>query len=340
MLLKKDRVDDLLKELSKEAVVYVPKEVQGVLKFAPYISADEMKLESTNTVLPPKDLLFPQAQKMYHYGVDTNNNMYIDPIVESTDQVLFGVRPCDMRSIECLDDVFFTKGYVDEYYEAKREKILTVALGCTEPAETCFCESMGLSPNEAPAADIMLRDCGDVYTVTAQDDEGEAALNGTWKPFLEEGDATPDDAHCTLKVDADNIMAKIGRLEDSDELWDAFSIKCLNCGTCTFVCPSCYCFDIDQENRNKEGVRFRCWDSCMFSEYTEMAGGHNPRPFKRDRVKNRFMHKLCWYEDRYGKKLCVGCGRCMQKCPVGIDITVLIDRVNALSEEKEGAIDA
>lgn len=161
MLLRKDKLDELLAELSKQAVVYVPKEVQGVLKFAPYISSDKMRLDATNTTLPPKDLLFPQAQKMYHYGVDTNGDMFIDPIVESSEQVLFGVHPCDMRSIDCLDDVFFTKGYVDEYYEAKRDKITTVAIGCTAPAETCFCESMGIDPNAAPAADLMLRDCGD-----------------------------------------------------------------------------------------------------------------------------------------------------------------------------------
>lgn len=329
-LLAKDKLDGLLSELSKEAVVYVPKEVNGVVKFAPYISPEPMALDMVKTELPPKDLLFPQSQKMYHYGVDTNGDMFVNPIIESGEQVLFGVRPCDMRSIECLDDVFFTKGYVDEYYEAKRAKLLTVALGCTAPSETCFCESLETSPNEAPGADIMLRDCGDAYLVTAQTEKGEAALGGAWAPFLTDGDATPQDAHCTLSIDTTDMKERFAALANSDELWDAFSAKCLNCGTCTFICPSCYCFDIDQENRCKEGVRFRCWDSCMFSEYTQMAGGHNPRPEKIDRVRNRFMHKLSYFEDRYGKMLCVGCGRCMDHCPVGIDITVLIERANAL----------
>ncbi|MGI6032669.1 MAG: 4Fe-4S dicluster domain-containing protein [Coriobacteriales bacterium] len=331
MLLRKDKLDDLLTELSKEAVVYVPKEVSGIRKFAPYISADTMKLGEGNTKFPPKDLLFPQSQKMYHYGVGADGNMFIDPIVESSNQVLFGARPCDMRSIECMDDVFLTKGYVDEYYSAKRDKLLTVALGCTEPAETCFCESMGLDPNNAPAADIMLRDCGDAYTVAAQTERGQAALDDSWKQFLEDGDATPEDVHCTLSVNAEGIKDRMAKLYESDELWDAMSIKCLNCGTCTFLCPTCYCFDIDQENRCKEGVRFRCWDSCMFSEYTAMAGGHNPRPEKKDRVRNRFMHKLSYFEDRYGKMLCVGCGRCVAECPVALDITVLIDRANELA---------
>ncbi|MBO4352620.1 MAG: 4Fe-4S dicluster domain-containing protein, partial [Eggerthellaceae bacterium] len=112
-------------------------------------------------------------------------------------------------------------------------------------------------------------------------------------------------------------------------IWDNLSIKCLNCGTCTYVCPTCHCFDISQENRRKDGVRFRCWDSCMFSEYTAMAGGHNPRPEKLERVRNRFMHKLNFFERRYGISLCVGCGRCVEKCPVALDITRLIDEIGA-----------
>ena len=331
-VLNKTNLNSLLTQLSESAVVYVPKEVAGVLKFAPYISDDPLRFDASNTLFPPKDLLFPQCQKMYHYGINDANEMFVNPIVESSDQVIFGIRPCDMRSIECLDEVFLTKGFVDEYYQEKREKLLTVALGCSKPARTCFCESMGLNPNAAPAADIMLHDAGDVFTVEAQTEKGEAALT-QWNAFLEDAEAQYENIHCTLQVDASNIKQQLDSLYESDELWNAMSIKCLNCGTCTYLCPTCYCFDIDQENKYKEGVRFRCWDSCMFSEYTAMAGGHNPRPTKKDRVRNRFMHKLNYFEDRYGKKLCVGCGRCVEKCPVGLDITVLIDRIGALSHE-------
>ncbi len=335
-VLKKTNLERLLERLSQSAIVYVPKEVSGVLKFAPFISDDPMRLEVTNTLLPPKDLLFPQCQKMYHYGVNTSNEMFVNPIIESTEQVIFGIRPCDMRSLECLDDVFLTKGFVDGYYQAKRDKLLSVSIACNQPAKTCFCESMGLDPNSAPAADIMLHEENDYYTVATQTDKGAEAL-AAWEDFLDEAadDATAqsEEAHCTLTVDASNVKAQLDNLYESDELWDALSIKCLNCGTCTFICPTCYCFDIDQENKYKEGVRFRCWDSCMFSEYTAMAGGHNPRPFKKDRVRNRFMHKLNYFEDRYGKKLCVGCGRCVEKCPVNLDITVLIDKIGALSHE-------
>lgn len=186
---------------------------------------------------------------------------------------------------------------------------------------------MGQDPNNAPSADIQLRDAGECYTVEAHTDKGREALEA-WKPFLEQGEAEVTDVHCTLKVDMDGVKEKLDKMFDAP-LWDEVSTKCLNCGTCTYECPTCHCFDICQENRMKDGYRFRCWDSCMFSEYTAMAGGHNPRPTKVERVRNRFMHKLDYFEDRYGKELCVGCGRCVADCPVGLDITVLIDQIGA-----------
>lgn len=332
MILNKSRLDEALSKLSESSIVYVPKEVSGVLKFAPFVSGDAMRLDVTNTSLPPKDLLFPQCQNMYHYGVGVDDTMFVDPIIESADQVLFGIRSCDMRSIECLDDVFLTKGYVDEFYQAKRDRLTTIAIACTDPAEACFCDSMGVDPNGTPAADIQMRDLGDSYSVTAQTEKGQAVI-AAWSGILEEGTAEAKNVSCTLKVDSTNIKDKMAAYSKNDDFWDPVSIKCLNCGTCTYLCPTCYCFDIEQENRFKEGVRFRCWDSCMFSEYTEMAGGHNPRPSKTDRVRNRFMHKLSYFEDRYGKMLCVGCGRCVEKCPVALDITVLIDSVGGESHD-------
>lgn len=333
MILKKDKVDALLAKLAETAAVYVPQDVSGSTRYVRFAPGDTPLLDGPNTTVSPKGIVLPQCQSMYRYGTKGAQGAYIDPITDESPRVAFGVRPCDVRAIECLDDVFVETGYLDEFYQGRRANTLVVALGCTEAAPTCFCESMGLDPAAAPAADIMLHDTGDAYAVAAQTDAGGAALEA-WKEFLADGEATPlEGAHCTLSVNAENLKARIDALADSDALWDAMSIKCLNCGACTFLCPTCYCFDIDQANRKNEGVRFRCWDSCMFSEYTEMAGGHNPRPTKRDRVQNRFMHKLSYFEDRYGKMLCVGCGRCVAECPVALDITVLIDRIGELAHD-------
>ena len=327
MILKKDRVSALLGALSQNKTVFVPAVIDDVPKFAPYKEGLACRFDLHNTKLPPKDLLFPQTQKMYRYGQAADGSHYVEQIDESKERVLFGVRPCDMRSIELLDEVFLTKGFVDQFYQTMRDKLLTVCITCTNPAETCFCESMGLNPNAAPNADILLADGDGAYDVRPQTQKGTQALE-VWKPYLEDGTVEPVVGATSLKVDFAGIPQKLAGMYE-DPLWDQVSAKCLNCGTCTFVCPTCYCFDISQENKMKDGVRFRCWDSCMFSEYTAMAGWHNPRPTKKERVRNRFMHKLCFFEERYGKTLCVGCGRCVADCPVALDITRLIDDIGA-----------
>ena len=327
MLLSKQNLMPLLESLAADRDVFVPATIDGVKKFARFDGEIEPDFSLINTTMPPKDLLFPQTQKMYHFDVDKNGSYRIHEYDESREQVVFGIRPCDMRSIVCLDEVFLTKGFVDEFYANAREKLLTVSIGCTQAAETCFCTSMGIDPTLAPNADVMLQDAGDAYVVIAQTPKGEAAVAG-WGEFVGDGDAKPLACELTLKVSMDGVVDKLEGMYDSP-IWENLSIKCLNCGTCTYVCPTCHCFDISQENRKKDGVRFRCWDSCMFSEYTAMAGGHNPRPEKLERVRNRFMHKLNFFERRYGMSLCVGCGRCVEKCPVALDITRLIDDIGS-----------
>jgi ferredoxin len=367
MLLQYQQVNALLSKLAGQQRVFVPAVCDGVTRFAPFDGTVEPRFDLVNTMLPPKDLLFPQAEGLYRYGFDTQGLPYVLTDYQVEPAVLFGIRSCDMRSIECLDDVFLEGGFVDGLYQAHRQVLLTVAIGCAAPAPTCFCDSMGLDPRLAPAADIQLLAGEDGYQVYAQSDKGAAALRD-WQEFL-----TGDVAHstpstgtlvesaaagagtagaatraagaaagaatsaaagtavgvrCELKVDMTGVMQKLTRMTEHP-IWEQAAKKCLTCGTCTFVCPTCYCFDISQENRMREGTRFRCWDSCMFSAYTEMAGGHNPRADKLPRVRQRFMHKLCFFEQRYGKPLCVGCGRCVEKCPVALDITVLIDEVGA-----------
>ena len=337
MLLKKEKVSALLDSIAARQDVFVPATVNGVAQFALYEAGGtrvQPDFDMVNTVMPPKDLLFPQTQKMYHFDVDANGSYRVREYDESRHQMAFGIRPCDMRSIVCLDEVFLTKGFVDEFYANGREKLLTVSIGCTKAAETCFCESMGVDPKAAPNADVLLQDCGDAYLVTAQTEKGQAEV-AQWAAFVEDGEAEPLSCELTLAVSMEGVVQKLDNMYDSP-IWDNLAVKCLNCGTCTYVCPTCHCFDISQENRMKDGVRFRCWDSCMFSEYTAMAGGHNPRPEKLERVRNRFMHKLNFFQHRYGMSLCVGCGRCVEKCPVALDITRLIDDIGAY----EVALDA
>jgi len=323
MLLEKTNVTSALAALADGANVFVPGESGPGSRFVPWNGKAGVDLSGDNTALPPKDILFPQTEKMYAYktGPDTE----IREVLDDRKQVLFGVRPCDAASIMRLDQVFFEKEYRDDFYARKRGNATIIAITCQSPQKTCFCDSMGLSPNEAPGADVLLVDAGDSYGVTAQTDNGKAVLE-LWKGILKKGDGKPGKATCTLKTKmSDGLPEKLTGMFEHP-IWEEATRACIGCATCTYVCPTCYCFDISLESSGNEGVSFRCWDSCMFSDYTRMAGGHNPRPTKKERLRNRYLHKLSYFKDRHGSLLCVGCGRCVEKCPSHLDITEFIDQ--------------
>lgn len=325
MLLNKSDLNKALKLLDAEADVFVPSEVHGVSRFVLWDGNGQVALGGLNTTFPPKDILFPQTEKMYAYK--NGGKPEVSDLTKKAKQVICGIRPCDMRSIECLDRVFLEKGYTDSYYANKRNNLTTIALACTEAGPTCFCDSMGLDPNSAPAADLLLADAGEAYAVTAQSDKGKSVLKH-WKELLKPGEKNGKKTQCMLKAKTSpELPTKLAKMFEH-AIWDETGKACIGCATCTYICPTCYCFDINTESHGNEGIVFRCWDSCMFSDYSRMAGGHDPRPTKKERVRNRYMHKLSYFPERYGMLLCVGCGRCVGNCPAHMDISDFIDKVS------------
>lgn len=320
--LRREQITKALDALMECGKVLVPSAEDGAEKFVPYKPGVKFDFEQVNTILPPKDALFPQTQKMYRFK--TGQDAEIEEMVEADEQIIFGMRPCDVQSIVCLDEVFLTKTYVDNFYARKRDKLTVIAIACTASNPTCFCESMGVDPASSPAADVLLIPTEEGWNVHSQTPKGQAIIEGI-SATLEDGEATPiPAAKPGLSVNMEGIAQKLAGMFDHP-VWDEIYRPCLNCGICTFMCPTCYCFEIAPENRGSEGIANRHWDSCMFSEYTRMAGGHNPRPTGKERVRNRYMHKLTYFAERYGMGLCVGCGRCIAKCPVGMDITKIIE---------------
>ena len=325
MIVKKDQLAALLEAMAAQCALYVPAEENGITKFARYAPGTQLRLDAPTTQHPPKELLFPATEKMFRWKRHEGALSIEQEQVANEPFVIFGARPCDVDAIERLDAVFLTKGFVDEYYQARRNAATIVALACTQALPTCFCTSMGGSPAASPAADVVLTEGEDAYGVVAQTDKG-AALVATWQGFATEGSVHSEAPELSLEVNMDGVAEKLGTMFE-DPLWQEVADGCLTCGTCTFLCPTCYCFDISQDRRADEGSRFRCWDSCMFSDYTLMAGNHNPRESKHSRVRQRFMHKLRYFEERYQMNLCVGCGRCIADCPASVDISLIIDRI-------------
>lgn len=329
MNLEKTRLPELLALLGETREVFAPATVDGVKRFCRW-DGFAPELGGDNTLLPPKDILFPKTEKMYSYRLGADAALCGDTAAPR--RCILGLRPCDVHSIDCMDAVFYGGGYVDSGYAARREACLLVAVACPGAGENCFCESMGLDPRRAPTADILLTDGGDFFTATANTDAGRAELSH-WEPLLSEGPEAVGETRCRLAPPADALTPeKLHALFDDAALWTEASRACIGCGTCACLCPTCYCFDINfAAQSDSEGTAFRCWDSCMFSDYNQNAGGYNARPTKRERLRNRYLHKLLYFRERYGFMLCAGCGRCITKCPGHLDITEFISRAAEVS---------
>jgi len=326
--LQKTSLPEALNTLIKDHCVFAPAGEAERLAFTPINAENTQDVNLTGlSVLPPKELIFPRSETLYSVDLGTGD---VTQPEEAKKTVIFGIRPCDARGIVNLDNAFLEKTYVDGAYADKREKLTIVTLACQEiPDRACFCDSMGGGPHDAEGSDLLMTDTkdGEAWLVSAHTDKGKA-VEELWKAagLLDDAGKTAavKPPSCTLKVDKPKDLAKKLANAFEDPAWAGFSEACIGCGACSYICPTCYCFDMDMEKRG-EASQFRCWDCCMFSDYSRMAGGHNPRPTKKERLRNRYMHKLSYFDERYGRTLCVGCGRCLAKCPAGLDIVSVIE---------------
>ena len=329
--ISKENLPKLYAALSEQGKLLLPcKNKAGKVDFAPYGESVEVALEAPLTSRSAKDVFFPQVEQLLKFQVE-GKKLSMEQILPSEEAVIvMGVRPCDARSFAILDRVFL-KEPVDSYYAARRKNTVLIGMGCSEPEETCFCHAFGIDATQ-PETDVQtwLVD-GDLFwqAVTPKGEELTAKLGA----LLEEaGDtsAVEEQANMTQKILSvlplhgfkfnDKLPANELKVFNS-KVWEKLAPACLSCCTCTYVCPTCHCYDIrDYEVGEGKTERFRCWDSCMASDFTKMAHG-NPRKSRLERFRQRYMHKLVYYpENNDGIYSCVGCGRCLQKCPVNLNI--------------------
>ncbi len=342
----KDKLPSLWEQLSSQATLFLPVEQDGVVNFAPWEEGDSVNLEALNTVVPPKNVVFPQTETYMRFKVE-NDKLHIEPFEQNGPYVLFGARPCDVAGITLLDKVFLQEPE-DGLYSRRRREGTVISVACNEPDAACFCTSFELEPGMAPGADIMVWDMGDYLLWKAQSEKGEK-LTGSVENLLQEAAEEEQKAAMELKErvtakeaaaaqemgwDPSGVKETLKDMFDSD-IWEQFFRRCLGCGICTYICPTCHCFDIQDYSKDQEGGRFRCWDSCMFADFTLMGSGENPRPTRKERVRQRFMHKLCYYPSNFGLYACVGCGRCVRKCPVNLDIAQVIKEVGGVKSGSE-----
>lgn len=329
-VLSKSKLKAALDKLSEQNQVFVPMQKGSQSGYYTWSSfqadQDELMLDALNVYQSPKNVVLPQSEKMYSIkggGMEIN----IDETYEEPHPtVIFGARGCDVKGILAMDAVFLTKGYVDNFYQARRSGNTIIANACYEPGVNCFCNAMEVDPVDPAGADVIIRDTGDVYIWEVKSDQGEAVTAQIKELLADQEVKLPEAQPFTQKVDYRGVAEKLKDMFDHP-LWDKIAEPCVNCGICTFVCPSCYCFDIQVKMWGEEGYRFRAWDSCMFEEYSREAGGGNPRGASKERFRQRFLHKLQFFNERYGTPLCTGCGRCIIVCPTNINIVKIIDAV-------------
>ncbi len=329
--IKLDSIQSLFKALSATRTLYLPVDTPAGADFKKYEDG-VLWSGALNTNRSAKDFFFPQTENMMDFKVEGKTIEIIEPIRPDEDFVVFGVRACDARSFELLDKVFLCDP-VDTYYQNRREHGVIVTVCCNKPAETCFCTNFGIDPT-APGGDVACWQDADTLYLQANTEAGEALLQSAADVLAEADDSAADSVKETVKA----IMAKLpiqnldlsAFTEDNllnlfgSEQWKKLSEACLGCGTCTFVCPTCQCYDIKDFDTGHGIKRFRCWDSCMYSEFTRCAHG-NPRLSQVERFRQRFMHKLVYFPaNNNGDFSCVGCGRCLAKCPISMNIVKVI----------------
>ena len=253
------------------------------------------------------------------------------------------MRGCDARALQVLDQVFLTEP-VDTFYKARRENGVLLTLACRRPDTACFCTVFQNDPAD-PLGDVCLVEGDTCFFLMAKTEKGQDFLDrfaSLLTPCEE-----PDETAC--RKEQENIRAIAARLplrdlslegwgpgqtdaRFSDPRWDALSKNCLGCGTCTFVCPVCQCYDLHDYDTGHGVIHYRCWDSCMYEDFTRMSAGNN-RPTRMQRYRQRFMHKLVYGpENNNGLYGCVGCGRCVVKCPSSLHIVQVLRKMRKEEE--------
>ena len=328
----KERLNDLYAKIAETQGLYIPVKKAGEVNYAVWGEGKEVSLETLKTVKSPKNMFFPQTENMMKFKTEGKNIDVIDMRDEKRPFVLFGVKACDYKAIEVLDKVFLADP-VDTFYQARREATTIVTLACSRPEESCFCGAFGIDATN-PMGDVTTWMDGDYLYWQANTEKGEALTasvaelfeNGGEEEVAAQQQATKEIMEKLPFANLDLSRFKPENLNElfNDPAWEELSEACLACGTCTFVCPTCQCFDIRDFKTNDGILRYRCWDSCMYSDFTLMAHG-NSRTTQMQRYRQRFMHKLVYYPSQNdGMYSCVGCGRCVNKCPQSLNIVKVI----------------
>ncbi|RMG60067.1 MAG: hydrogenase [Deltaproteobacteria bacterium] len=324
-------LETLFSRLSGTGKVYGPVRQGKAVRFLPLSSISDAELSYQRTVLPPKKFFLPPGETLLTFA---GRGEWRVPDEEDERIVLFGLHPCDLHGIEILT-VFMSDAVPDSPFLRRREKAFIVGLSCL-PDDKCFCRSMGCQTSEK-GFDIFITLLGDRVLLRAGSPEGYRLLRmldgEAREPSREDRERLLNfhrlrNESFTLSLDITDLPEVLD-LEEESQVWEELGNRCFTCGNCSIVCPTCSCFNVVDipSFASGETKRVRTWDSCLFRSYALVAGGHNFREKRAQRVKNRYYHKQKGFVEGFGKPSCVGCGRCISSCPAGIDVVSVFKRL-------------
>ncbi len=336
-LLHQDKLGDFLKTLD-EYRVFAPVKRDTVTVLQVYQNPQDTPLDLASQPQITKKSIFPHTEELFKFDkgaaiADSSKSLL------SNKTVVFGIRPCDAVSFLTIDPVF-DNDFPDPYYINRRKSTILIALACNKSFANCFCTSLGKSPFSTEGVDVLFVDLGSKFLVEPVSEKAEDIIKKTSSILepatdedIEEKQRIAESASKSVKrsIDLKGMPEKLSELFEHP-VWKELSSKCTGCGICTYTCPTCYCFDIqDEAAMHNRGRRVRIWDSCMYDEYTRHASGHNPRPTRTERLKNRIYHKFKYHVDNVGMFGCVGCGRCISLCPFNVDLIETLTAVKSIA---------
>lgn len=315
-----------------------PDRVSDQFIFGEIKMADELILSYPTTILPPKKALLPQKEELFHFA---DGGHRVAPVLDDRPTIVFGIHTCDLHAVILLDHVL-SQGLADQHYLARRANTILVSIECLEPCtEHAFCKDMG-TWTVPEVFDLHLTDLGDEYIVETGSTKGEMLLQDLTniRPARDVDHRRQNQVMSAkwprfsyrLECDTCDLPSLLG-ISYRSQLWEEIGRRCLACGACTAVCPTCFCFDVvdEVEFDLSQGKRYRIWDSCQFGQFATVAGGHDFRANQATRLRHRFNHKFKYLNETTGMAGCVGCGRCSEACLVNIR---LVDVLNDLQRKQ------
>jgi ferredoxin len=334
----REAISSWLDNLMNQATLIAPHWVDDVLLYRQLSSSEDIVWEFTRPVLSIKEFFLPPTERLLTIE-KIGAQIKLAETFSTTKQVLFGVRPCEARGIRLLDALFLEDAPVDPYYAERRKNTAIIGLACEQPGDTCFCTSVGGAPDDPRDVDVMLYTLDDGYSMEVVTEKGRGLVEqmGVEPETTQAGGSTKKGSSFDVRHSSFVDLPEISKWPTffAAPYWEEMAERCLSCRICAYVCPTCRCFDVRDEVASDGSIeRLRCWDSCAGAAYRRIAGGHNPRSTKGERLRNRFFCKFYYYPRQYGinSAACTGCGRCIDYCPVGIDVTEVVNHLSNLSE--------